>query len=399
MIQQRLFDTSRIYLNCCLFTFNSFRSSMTHSTNLWGFRYCEYKCEEKKTTTFRILVRAWTMSTKHCRPEIFANISSGIVDVIVFIMLLSIVSTIYSSIKHYRSPRCGDENFYRTLFWCIFTFQIITGLALIFQISGSILYCPHKLHGVGTDWNLIQRVLFASFLGLHYYLLLLILFIRVYFVFKASAFAVSKCTARVYAIVYVIQPVIYFSGVLTFIFVNETVGYIIIAIILVDLLGLMMSLIILYLNKLTTIYKLSNGNQYYMGVITKTTILTIISLSVTLVGYLPFFFSSWLNGYSWWITDLMIVVDIFTNYVCVVAAHPIFASYYVKLCGGLDAKCRYCCGSILGIDENENVGNIAGIKPKVSKQSTAISSTNATSNTESSSPFTQNQDTIQMEIQ
>ena len=103
------------------------------------------------------------------------------------------------------------------------------------------------------------------------------------------------------------------------------------------------------------VYRLSNGDEHYMGIATKTTILTVICLIVTMIGYTPFVFINYLNGHSYWIYEVCLLIDIYTNWMCVVGGYPMFASYYERLCAKIDSKCRDCCGNILGIDDEINV--------------------------------------------
>ena len=51
--------------------------------------------------------------------------------------------------------------------------------------------------------------------------------------------------------------------------------------------------------------------------------------------------------------EICLLIDIYTNYICVIIGYSIFTEWYLKICSGLDSKCRDFCGRITGIDVNE----------------------------------------------
>ena len=295
-----------------------------------------------------------TMSSQHCTPAIVANVSRGVVDVIGIIMTITIIIMLHKTISFLRNQSSTpSEKVYHVLFWSGVVFQIISALAIIDILVGSITYCIPEFYQA-LD---LQRGLFTIFLAMHYYMLLLILFIRVYFAFQGSMFALTKCTVKTYIVIYIIEPILFILGGFMYIIVDSPIGLMLIAVAVVFILSLIISIVALYVQKLIQVYKLSKGDEHYMSIITKTTILTMMSVIVTCFGYIPFFMVNYLNGYTYWIMELSLLIDIYTNYICVVVGYPVFATLYNKLCGGLDLKCRNCCGKLAGIDVNES--NIA----------------------------------------
>ena len=130
---------------------------------------------------------------------------------------------------------------------------------------------------------------------------------------------------------------------------NKQIGYFFIGISAI-ILFLIISIVILYVQKLIVVYKLSNGDEEYIAITTKSIILTGVCLSVTVIGYIPFAFVNHFNGYTYWIFEICLVFDLYANWICIVGGFAMFDHYYLKLCGTIDTKCRGCCGSLLKID-------------------------------------------------
>ena len=284
---------------------------------------------------------------EHCEPKTFSQVSTGILWVIEGIMIATILIMFYKTIKKFESKKSP------VLYWIGICFQISCIATLSTYLAQSTVYCPYHLYNKNETAYAITAALLNIFLVIHYYLLLVILFIRIHFVFKGSMWAIKQCTIRIYCCLYIAMIVFLLSGSMVFVFHEEdTYGLYLIGIVVVIIIGIMIGLMVLYIRKLINVYKLSEGDQYFMGIITKTTICTLISLSFFFFAYIPFFAVQSMTGYSYWILDLAVITDIYSNYICVIVAYPMFGTYYVKLCGKLDVKCRLCWGRMIGIDIN-----------------------------------------------
>lgn len=319
-------------------------------------------------------------SQQHCVPETFSNVSRGIVDFIGFIMILTTIPALYKTIEQLRKKsQSPNEKSYHALFWFGLSFQIVTILTIIDLIIASIFYCPYTLHKKFSVLFNIAQGTYTILLAAHYYILLLILFIRLYFAFKGSTFALKKCTVRFYTFCYILQPITFISGSFLYLMDNEEFGLFLVAITAILILCIIISIVILYVNRLIMVYRLSDGDEHYMGIATKTTILTVICLTVTMIGYTPFILINYLNGHSYWIYEICLLIDIYANWICVVGGYPMFSTYYERLCGALDLKCRNCCRYILGIDNEINVAKEIQMSQAPSGSPASMSPTSADS--------------------
>ena len=229
-------------------------------------------------------------SEQHCEPEVASNVSRGFVDVIGFIMILTFIPSLIRTATYLRkNSHASTQKWQHILFWIGIVFQMVTIMTIINFIISSICYCQYTLYNkVATLFNTL-RVTYIILFTLHYYLLLLIFFIRVYFAFKGSTFALKKCTVICYTVFYILQPVLFICGGFIFLMINQQIGSFIIGVTGIFLLLLIISIVMLYVQKLIAVYKLSGGDEHYMHIITKTTILTVICLIVTMIAYSPFF--------------------------------------------------------------------------------------------------------------
>ena len=75
--------------------------------------------------------------------------------------------------------------------------------------------------------------------------------------------------------------------------------------------------------------------------ITKTTILSIITISVTLLTLIPLStIRHFLNIYTFWLMHAIVSIDIYINFVCISLSYKCFNACYNILCGPLDRRCR-----------------------------------------------------------
>merc|ERR1719361_2341663 len=94
------------------------------------------------------------------------------------------------------------------------------------------------------------------------------------------------------------------------------------------------------------VFHLSAARDAVINIITKTTLLCVISSMTLLLFLIPFF----LNGivvnshHVLFVANFMIVVDLFTNFLSVWLSYRCFDSYYFKICGFCDASLRKYIG-------------------------------------------------------
>merc|ERR1712157_354999 len=82
----------------------------------------------------------------------------------------------------------------------------------------------------------------------------------------------------------------------------------------------------------------NDNDKLLKAVITKNTILTLISFGVTVLVIIIFVIVSVTK--LWWLAAYGILLDAFTNYICITLTFKYFDSIYFKMCGCIDAKCK-----------------------------------------------------------
>ena len=170
------------------------------------------------------------------------------------------------------------------------------------------------------------------------------MFIKVYYVFKESAYRLSQCTLRLFIILFMVLPIpLSFMSATLYEFGAKY------RLVIYGIIGLF-SLIFTYLfvYKLYQIYRDSRKHQsddkenktdpanQFLSTLTKTTILAFTSVSFTMLVPLV----SWNDNMTE--TFLMILVDVYTNFICVMLTYSIFDSQYQKCCGCCDKNFKKC---------------------------------------------------------
>ena len=209
------------------------------------------------------------------------------------------------------------------------------------------------LFQVASDGLLISQTLSGSFYGLQYYLLLFVLFIRLYLVFKNTKFELSKTTINIYKFVFILSVLLIISIAPIQIFLAHAPIIILSSQALMLLLAIVLnvSLSILFIYKLVQVNKdqdvRNNGNL--LDIITKNTILTVISNCATILVILGMVLSIIVPDHNvYWVFTVNVLVqymDVYTNFICIALTFRCFISFYGNICGLLDRKCKGMCSN------------------------------------------------------
>mmetsp|Transcript_69772 Transcript_69772/g.110904 ORF Transcript_69772/g.110904 Transcript_69772/m.110904 type:complete len:327 (-) Transcript_69772:189-1169(-) len=294
------------------------------------------------------------MSEAHCLPENFANISSGIINVVALVVSITMIPTLFRTWRYFMKVRSAStstlalpEKRHDVLMWSGLIFQVVSFLAIWSCIGGSVLYCFANLHNKSVlFWQYTQSA-FIVLLCTHYYLLLLILFLRLYHAFERSPCRLSPCTVRFYVALFVVQPVSFLVGWFVYSTWSQWIGLLIFSGTALLIVFLVVSIIALYVHKLIQLYTLSDGDKDLLTLITKSTLLTTLTLVISIIAYVPSFMLDSLNGYTYWIMELFLMVDVYGNYCFILLAYPMCTKTYFKVCGKCDDLFRGCCQLML----------------------------------------------------
>ena len=63
----------------------------------------------------------------------------------------------------------------------------------------------------------------------------------------------------------------------------------------------------------------------------------------------------WYSIYMEWICNFIGLIDLYTNFICVILCNKMFQDNYQKLCSCLDKQCVKCCKYIADNKPGENL--------------------------------------------
>jgi len=225
------------------------------------------------------------------------------------------------------------------LFFALSCFTLLT--TLLFQI----------FYVICTKLDEYQGPVYRFVYFLQMYALWVVLFLRVYYLFRNSSFALSKLTITLYAAAFIAVPlaIIPTAIVLGFSAGNYlTLPYVALS------LCLSTALLITFLAKLLEIVTGLGSDEILIRAATKNTLLALISISFTLLVLLVLMSlrirhhgSGDYSIAEELVLELVVTVDVISNYLCVFLAYKFFDRRYYQLFGGLDRKFAKCFQKLL----------------------------------------------------
>ena len=259
------------------------------------------------------------------------NISMAIVMIPVFYKYIKLKS---ESIKN------------KCLFWTGLVFFSLIFLCHILWAIGSIYFC-HDLNAFAFISNI-----WSQLYVLQLFLLLAILFARLYYPFKGTAFGLSTLTIKTYCILYTIAALLLVAGAIAYSnFYNTFIGLLILGLAWLMMIIVMMTLVILFIYKLMQVYKSIDGDTELIATITKTSLLCFISISSSLfLAIAGIITPSTGSVHVNLIVGLFTTNDMFTNFWCVVLGFKRYHQWYLQGCKCCDSKCRSCWYKCAGKD-------------------------------------------------
>eukprot|EP01084_Bolivina_argentea_P252957 424780_1 len=263
---------------------------------------------------------------------------------------------------------------------CGVVFLIASILAFLCNGTRMLFSC----FGVSGYFYVLVYIVYIISGATQVYLLLLIYYLKLQFIFAATALALSKVTNVIYISLFVFLP-IYVAFVIIIIIVANNMRAMFMATYFFLFIMIMSSLVILFIFKLIQVYKLSpeTNNDQLVTAITKTTILTSISLSSTFMNFIGNAIFPSVGVAIQWVCHYFAVMDVLTNFVCIMMSYNAFRMYYVLLCPFCDSKCRVCCSRIVTKSNNDIKmmdKAVSESKPEDTTQTVSSTNTNASKN-------------------
>ena len=244
------------------------------------------------------------------------------------------------------------------------------GMALFSsQIVYYVLTCFYKMYHMLTSGCSLSNSSHRSLLlGTIYILfsvqnaiMIALMFHRLNIVFKDTLFQLSKCTVVVYITFYVLGCIFgAFWGLILseMIAPSAMISTIVLGISTLLVLSICAMLTFLFVYKLIMVNKYCttigsdrvNKDEKMKGLIatiTKISILTLISIITLLIdGFVAFVVQNISNSiHIWFAWTMIVIIDVYTNFVCIYLSFQAFDKYYVRIFGCCDAGCKQLCTS------------------------------------------------------
>eukprot|EP01084_Bolivina_argentea_P013493 25337_1 len=286
-----------------------------------------------------------------------AAVITFVYTIINAILFFTSIYTLYKFCKDYKVN--VKKRPPRLLFYPGLIFFVFSSFALLATVRNAMQICFHG----GTNYmDFNHWIYFIIFYGAQTYLLWLVLFMRLHYVFNGSHYALSKFTIRIHIVIFIFIP---FATPFYFIVLWLVKGVIYTLILLVSFAFIIIfscCLSALFIYKLFQVFKNMETNHVHsrkklknnklLSTITKSTMLAVISLSMTLLTPITLLFGYYAISHS---TNQSIteagacllafcsLFDVYTNLLCILLSYSCFDKTYTKLCGKCDVKCRIFC--------------------------------------------------------
>ena len=186
------------------------------------------------------------------------------------------------------------------------------------------------------------------------FLLLILWIIRLYYAFNLTQFKLSR-----YTVGFIItSATIGFFGLMYCLLLytpKDPVGLTVLLINVATFISWMIFLISLFIYKLIQVYKNVSKNSALISIITKITILSVISITFTVVHCIMLMITTLafknkpqIGLHVKMTKDLLHLFSIFINFICILFSYNCFDNEYQSLCGMTNDMCTnlwyYCIG-------------------------------------------------------
>ena len=189
-----------------------------------------------------------------------------------------------------------------------------------------------------------HRVFQCGF-GLQGYLLLILWFIRLYYAFNKTQFKLSNCTVIFIIISLSICFCGFMYGILFFTH-KDKVGLIVLLVCVGMCLCWAIFLITLFIYKLIQVYKNVSKNSALISIITKNTILFVISIGWTILHCIMMMLTVILfkdkpiiSMHIKMTKDFLHLFNIYVNFICILFSYNCFDGHYQSICGLTNSIC------------------------------------------------------------
>ena len=212
-------------------------------------------------------------------------------------------------------------------------------------VSCSILVFGGKCYKISWEMYQLSLLIYYGMFGVQSFSLIVIFFDRIKRVFDKTPFQLSKCTKYSFQFILIGLPPYLFMILIGYSLCTQNCYiwvYLMTSSLLIYII-LLILLVILFIYKLIQVYNNEHNNDVLIGAITKMTILASLSVIITFLDAISTILYFRLNDiYSEWTSIFISLIDLYTNFICIIFSYKIFKPFYHILCKCLDSKCRAC---------------------------------------------------------
>ena len=249
-------------------------------------------------------------------------------SLIAFTLIPLTVLYIYAHCQNWTKTR-------KPLFYVGAVFLIICFLTHIDLIPAHLSHCRHPKN-VEIFYNLLTQ-LYAS----QTFLLIGLLYQRLWYIFKETTMALKNCTNISFLIFYIINLCALVFGAYSYsnAFVDSSLAVSFAASLSILLI---IFLDFLFIYKLYVVNKSATATKNKLSkTITKTSVLAIISTSLTMVFGTATTLEPIIDSIHFsFVVNLLFIADVYSNFLCIWLSYSHFNAYYLKICSCCDSKCK-----------------------------------------------------------
>ena len=271
-----------------------------------------------------------------------------------------LIISIFLSIRVILSNNKQKQSLERSIYYISYIFILITLLLYILFMAKTMSECYVFYHNIHYYFSICYGILYF----LQLYFLDLILFLRLYSVFKESPYRLTNTLVAVYVMVFGLFFLIFVLSIMSeLVMENGIVAHSVMVILILGFFIIFsLSIMHLFIHKLYQTYKLSRGDycnqngvnklvQNISSAMTQNSILATLSLGISIIAVLNRIVSElWLNHsykqVAHCINYSMHLLDIASNFMAVSLTFAINKKYYLLIFGCIDKRCKAICDSM-----------------------------------------------------
>lgn len=255
----------------------------------------------------------------------------------VFVLLLLWI--LHKYINHHKETEMP-----KILHICGILFYIFSIAATVSGIAMGLSFCK-------DPWSQsfqIPWLIFALFYALHWNAVIIFYFLRLYYVFQSSILKLSNLSIGIFIAGYASFILSLSIGIIARVSAYEYTSGICLGIAFISAVSISMYISVMFIVKLFQVNRNETKNDngaILLSTMTKCTILAVVSVTTSLILTLFQAVAGALFVYSDGIRIIynsLVLMDIFTNIICMTLSYKFTDKYYTKICGRLDSRCRLC---------------------------------------------------------